>query len=226
MIEFLPGETKEINVALVPVAAPGILKIERFFVAGTHTADDGDFYAHCHIANRGESAISGQLHCIGEIYIAGGQLTREIDETETVTLQPGQVYDYVYHWYSYRGDAAWVQMIGDWGEQTPRLDFVVGYYHYDPETLVEVKCTATGSDYAILRYCQRSYWDVVDRCYCRTPPPPADREHQVSYPRLNLPSSRSSLYHAMLGLLPGRTYLGKISAGSPWRSDTVEFTTK
>ena len=228
-MEFLPAETKELNVALVPVAAPGILRIERFFVAMTHTADEGRFYAHCHIANRGESEVSGQLHCIGEIYIAGGTLTREIDETEMITVQPGQVYDYVYDWYSQRGDDAWVQMIGDWGEQTPRLDFIVGYFHYDPVDLVEVTCTAVGSDYAVLRYCQRSYWNVVDHCRCRTPPLPAVAEHKISYPRLNLDESRSCLYHAMLGLLSKRTYSGHISAGSAgsaWRSGEVDFATK
>lgn len=224
MIEFQAGELKEINVALTPAAGPGILAIERFFVVTKPVADNGEFEAHCHIKNIGGAEITSQLHCIGKIFIHGGQIVRDIDELEAFTLAPGEVYDYKYGWASFRGDDAWVQVIGDWGEQTPRLAFIVGYHDY-PADYVELVCTKVGADYAILRYSQRSYcssWDFS----CRTPPPPGEAEHRVSYPRLRLSESWTAISHAMLGLLSSRTYWASCTGrGAAVRTGRTEFNT-
>lgn len=198
------------------------LTIERFFVVNTGSANNGEFDAHIHIRNNGAAPATGQIHLTGQIFINKGQLVQPIDELESFTLQPGEVVDVgLYGADAVRDDAAWVQASGDWGEQTPVMEFIVGYGSSE----VELVATDVGSDYAILRYAQRSECDSWDFS-CRTPPPPLPREHRVSYPRLSLADSWTSIYHLMPGLWPNSTYYARCTGrGVAVREGRTEFTT-
>lgn len=225
MIEFIAGETKELNVALIPIAVPGQLQIQRFYILDKPVADEGDFEVHCHIRNVGQGPATQQLSLKGQIFIGGGQLIREIDELETITVGPGETYDYKWDWYSMRGDPAWVQLIGDWGEQTRRVDFTIGYSQSQD---VQVSCLKPDHESVILRYNQRS---VCNRWKVRATHPPPDegpREHMVSYPDLAAADKWLTLYHIINGLWPQSRYRGYClgwSAGSASRSGVCIFTT-
>lgn len=223
-IELASGEQKQLKIAMSPIVLPGGLQIERFFVVNIPIAEDGEFEVHCHIKNIGQGLATGQVHLIGEIFIGGGELIREVDKLATFTIAANEIYDYKWKWHSMKNDNAWLQVIGDWGEQTPRLDFIVGYMGYDPATKVELVCTSSGSNYAILRYSQKSiceYWNFS----CWTPPL-GSREQEIQYPILRLSPGWASISHAMLGLLPSREYRGRCWGGQPDRQAYTTFNTQ
>ena len=229
--EVVPTEVKTYLVSVngltgtfETVGAPGQLQIERFYILDIPMANDGEFEVHCHIRNVGQGPATGILNLKGQIFIAGGQLIREIDESETIIVGPGETYDYKWDWYSRREDSAWVQLSGDWGEQTRRVDFIIGYSQNE---LVEVSCLKPDHESVILRYTQRS---VCNRWTVRAthPPPPEPREHMVSYPLLASQDKWLTLYHVVTGLWSGSRYRGYVygyTAGGAHRSGECIFTT-
>jgi len=239
-----PGESGQVSFEVVPAEArtysvlvnglagsfdaitlPGQLQIQRFYILDVPVANDGEFEVHCHITNIGGGPATGELNLKGQIFIGGGQLVREVDKFETITVGAGETYDYKWKWHSVRGDAAWLQFFGDWGEQTRRVDFIIGY---SQDELVEVSCLDPDVESVILRYQQRS---ICNRWQVRAthPPPPEPIEHMVSYPLLKAADTWLTLYHVVTGLWPQSRYRGYVygyKAGAAHRSGYCIFTTK
>lgn len=211
-ITLAPGKSGQVSFEVIPeeartylisvngltgnfeaIALPANLQIERFFLVTAPVAEHGEFEAHCHVRNIGGSTAIGRLNLIGEISVAW--LTMEINETQEFTLGPGEVHKYTYRYSTYKGDKGWLKVVGEWGEETPPLEFEAGYYGYD----LSLVATEIGVDYAILRYTRDEMCDTWDFGL-------ETAEQTINFPDLRILGGWPTVYHLMTGLLSGRTY--------------------
>ncbi len=215
---------------MLTVEASEKLVLDRFFVLNHPWQFGPEWDAHCWIKNIGGAPVSGQLRWEGEVHYYKGRLVYELDRRRDFTVQPGETFIDIWSWYTGEPlDPAWVRCHIDDQPIMPRFDWLPGYYSHPSDTLVEVKATHVGADWAILRYCQRSdctHWRVR-----ATHPPPIEgpADHVISYPDLRNPGWASTFEHLVTGLRSKKRYEGYIygwSIGGAHRAAYTIFTTR
>lgn len=203
------------TISLTPLpGAEGALDL-RFFAVTTPVVDHGEFEIHCLIKNIGDSEVSDQFKLTGTIQVQW--LTKEIDETVEFTLKPGEVYDYIYKYATYKGNAVRAKVTSEWGWNTPTLEFEAGYFEYG----ANLAATEIGADYVFLRYAGD---DMCDTWKLGLDTDPA--EQTINFPTLKISGSWPTIYHLVTGLLSGRKYKAWCTArDGGWRTGRTEFIT-
>lgn len=184
--------TKEQILELIQLYYDGIKAalVLRLFAVTTPVVGQGVFEIHCQVENIKAYEISAQFNLVGTI-----ALTKEINEIVDFTLKPGEVHDYVYRDSTYKGDSVQAKVVGEWGLETPTLEFKAGYFKYG----VDLVATEIGADYAVLRYTRDEMIDTWDFGLTTD-------EQTIDFPDLKISDGWPTIYYLVTGLLPGRTY--------------------
>jgi hypothetical protein len=182
----------------------------RLFAVTTPAAGHGEFAIYCQVENVANYEVDAEFQLLGTIEVA--QLTKDIDETVSFTLKPGETYLYRYRDSTFEGDYVQAKVHSEWGLATPTLEFVAGYY----ASGVSLVATEIGADYVVLRYTSDSVYDDWDFGL------ETDPAEQTIRSSLEISDNWPTIYHLVTGLLPGRTYKAWCRDGTTGRT---EFTT-
>ena len=155
-VELLPGESKQLDVQLTPVAGPGELMIQRFYIVTIPAAGDGYWQMHCDIYNPGTQPASGAVHVTGRLWTNEPWANYPVDEVFEFTLESRKTYKCYTNWRKYNyipeGASCWFEVNTSWGEKVPRTNWTAGYY--PGSTTIQAYSITTSS--AILLYSHRN----------------------------------------------------------------------
>ena len=228
-ITLEPGELKELNVAMQPVAAPGEPSfMGHLYMVDVPEPDNGaSFVVRCPITNTGSTPITQRATCYTLLHDVFPDPPLKY-RTYEFTIEPGETYQlrHYEHWRrGARGDI-WVE--GEWGEQTPVMRVTFGYYA--DTTDAEVRATTVKATDAVVRYSQRSnctHWE-----YSVYTPPLRPYEqyihHKMNVVRDPVSSSWTAIHCILWPLLSGRQYEAYVygySIGAAHRAGWTRFTT-
>ena len=165
-IELAPGELRELNVAMQPVAGPGDFEILPYvyMVDLRLDANEVEFVAICPVKNTGAAAATHTVTCHAILYDVFPQPQHKTF-THTLTIEPGETGLYYFPHYWGVGAKGEIWFVADWGEETRKMTCTFGRLLSSGVELVPVE---VGPDWVTLRYAQRyscNRWDF----YCGFP---------------------------------------------------------
>jgi len=220
MIEFQPGEIKELNVALTPLG--GLIEILDYFVAqqGWPAAGSAEVRIYVDFTNNGLTPVT--LTCTAYLWPELMKDHPPASRSETFTIEAGATYKFrkeISSNYGWVADS-WVEVEMPDGQilTLPTITSVCGYSlsSHDPPELV---VTEVGIDHAVLRYAQRSSCSIWRFRVTTAGEPRISWECQSD-------ESNRSIYAYVGNLLSGRVYDAHCLGGpTAWRDADTQFTT-
>ena len=152
-IDLIAGETRELNVAMTPIAGPGDLALRTFTVFTIYSGGRCYWDMQCTVDNHGTAQASGSIHVTGDLLRAKGAFPTPIDKTFNVTIPAGRSHEISISWREYldceQNDNCWFQLNTSWGETTRKMWWQAGFNSRPNIWLVASDITA---DSAVLRY--------------------------------------------------------------------------
>jgi hypothetical protein len=234
MLEFQAGETKDLNVALMPVASqPVDIAIEQLFIGtqklSSQTGADCTIYIG--LVNKGAGEVSGTVY----IYDwqawwgnAPGDDRRWI--TANFTLAPNGVFRCQDNIHELAFDETYIRVevvVNDVViAETPRVYIVPGKKYIGSERIAVGECTYKEPGHFVLWYSQYGVTRSWRGSY-RTPPLPEPYIHRASFGRFDTYDRQSweAVFIPIFDpeIIPGATYEANIKGGpTAWRE--VYFT--
>lgn len=225
-IALAPGEQRKLDIVLIPVSGAPLISVYDVFLTSNYDPPSAaDNYIHARIRNDGTIPQTCEITAYyWEAWM--GDETPPPHRSQTFTINPGQVIEYLQHFHGNDEYSAAVWLVGDWTTEplTRHLNFRPGL-HLRPsqgDPYVEGYVSEVGSDYVILRYMQ---YGTCNRWDCTVYTPPVRPFEQSIKARWYTDNAYCS-YWLVPGLLPGRLYEAHLKGGTTaYREDYVQFST-